>query len=445
MPKTALLSLVLLGSICAPSQIKRTVIPVGDALTNAMAKSSLTASGAKPFHIRVNVSEPENRTSPYQGTIEEWWISPTQWRREVTTKDGMRQTIVVVDGKKTERDEGDYFPLWLNRFVIAITDPFPDAVAWTGTGASITQVTMPNGDKPGACVQGVSKIGSGDRAIDIVSQVCFDGEGRLVVVGSPRYSMHFQDFHGFEEKSVARKLVFFQRGTTPAGARRTDLVGEVVLLEGESKLGDTQNLFAPLSTNDSKFLAVPVSSQQMEQLSVGNPPIQWPAVRSGDVKGRLAIYVSVDTEGHVREAWPLHSDNDGLDAAAIKQVLQWKMRPATDQDGNRVQVDGGLDFAFDTKIDDPLPVITGREISKFVSGCHYYPVLPKGVLPSGTTFKIQVSINEQGKNTGMSLPPDIPLKASLSTGLYLPNCQFKPDVVNGKATDYFIDFVFTAP
>jgi hypothetical protein len=54
---------------------------MGDALNKALAKGSLTGAGAKPFHIRVNVSEPENPDSPYQGTIEEWWFSPDQWRR----------------------------------------------------------------------------------------------------------------------------------------------------------------------------------------------------------------------------------------------------------------------------------------------------------------------------------------------------------------------------
>jgi hypothetical protein len=42
----------------------------------------------------------------------------------------MRQTIVVADGKKTERDEGDYFPLRLRGFVSATFDIIPDAAAW---------------------------------------------------------------------------------------------------------------------------------------------------------------------------------------------------------------------------------------------------------------------------------------------------------------------------
>ena len=107
----------------AVGQIRQTSVRLGDALKKALEKTSLTGQDSRPFHIRVIVSEPANSQSPYQGTIEEWWSSPTEWRREVTTKQGIRQTIIVADGKKSERDEGDYFPLWMRSFVTALFDP----------------------------------------------------------------------------------------------------------------------------------------------------------------------------------------------------------------------------------------------------------------------------------------------------------------------------------
>ena len=110
-----LLAVLLSVTGCASlyGQAKHTSVPIGDALSIALEKSSLTGEGAQPFHIHISISEPQNPQSPYQGTIEEWWVSPNQWRREVTDTSGLRQTIVVMDGKKTEHDEGDYFPLWL--------------------------------------------------------------------------------------------------------------------------------------------------------------------------------------------------------------------------------------------------------------------------------------------------------------------------------------------
>jgi len=229
----------------AVGQIRQTSVPLGDALNRALEKTSLTGQDARPFHIRVIVSEPANPQSPYQGTIEEWWSSPTEWRREVTTKQGIRQTIIVADGKKSERDEGDYFPLWMRSFVTALFDPVPDATAWTASGLTIDQTIMPNGDKSYACARITSKIGTGDRATDGFSNICFDSQGRFQFIGSPRFSMSFSHYRNFGKRQVACAL-----GDAPEPG--TELGGDVTLLEDLSKAMRV-DLFAPLPSNDDRF------------------------------------------------------------------------------------------------------------------------------------------------------------------------------------------------
>lgn len=349
MRKSEVLPVLVLAGICAtaPAQIKRTSVPLGDAVSKALDKSLLTGKDARPFHIFVKVSEPDNPQSPYQGTIEEWWLSPDQWRREVMAKGGMRQTIVVLAGKKTEKDEGEYFPLWLRNFITAFFDPIPSASMWKTSGMTIDQITLPNGDKSQACARGQSKIGTGERATDAFFNVCFDEKSRLGFYGSPRYSMEFHDYRDFGKKQVASKLI-----SDPEPGMR--LVGEVTLLEDESKAKNTNNIFTPLDSDEDGFRSIEVSSAQMEQLSANNPTISWPPVRSGNVRGRLAMYISVDRNGHVREAWPLNSDNAGLEDPTRAQLKQWTFKPAVDQTGQRVQIDGGLGFAFETKIGDPF-------------------------------------------------------------------------------------------
>ena len=92
MKKSACWLIVLLPGVLpgALGQIKRTTVPLGDAIRVALTNCTLTSDGAQPFHLRVSISEPENPQSPYQGTIEEWWVSADQWRREVTEKDGKK-------------------------------------------------------------------------------------------------------------------------------------------------------------------------------------------------------------------------------------------------------------------------------------------------------------------------------------------------------------------
>jgi hypothetical protein len=54
-------------------------------------------------------------------------------------------------------------------------------------------------------------------------------------------------------------------------------------------------------------------------------------------------------------------------------------------------------------------------------------------------------VNEHGKLTGESFPPNIPWDVVQKAGLRTMDCKFKPFVMDGKATYYAVDFVFTAP
>jgi hypothetical protein len=434
---TAALLLATCTFTCA--QITRTSVPLGDAVGKALAQSSLTGDTARPFHIRVAISEPENPQSPYQGTIEEWWVSATQWRREVTAKDGLHQTIVVANGVKTEQDQGDYFPLWLRSFVTALFEPVPNPEAWKAADASTDQVILPNGVKSLPCAHLHSKIGSGDAATDAFSSVCFDSEGRLSGIVSPRYRMEFRDYLPFGNIQFPRQFVHDLE-------TRGKLVGEVQVLEDVSRAASSPALFAPLPTTDDKFQSFAANPALMETLSTGNPPITWPIVRFDNTRGHIAVYISADSQGNVREVRPLRSDNLGLEGPVRDQILHWKLKPAADKTGKPLQVDGGLAFLFDIAAANSLPVLSGDQIAPQIKGnCPYNPVLPAGLLPSGTTFKIRVAVDEQGKETSKSYPPNIDGNVIFKTGFEKVRCNYKPYLVNGRPTYYFIDFAFTAP
>jgi hypothetical protein len=439
------LCLLLLLAIPCPwaalGQVKRTSVPLGDAVTKALAISRLTEDNARPFHIRIVVSEPENPQSPYTGAIEQWWVSAKQYRREVTSKDGMHQTIVVAKGVQTERDEGEYFPHWLREFVIAAFDPISEeaVAAFTATHATIDQITMPNGQKSNPCARFKLKVGSPDSATDFFSNVCFDGEGRLQFYGTPGFGMEFHDYHGFGSKQFPRLL-----SDDPESG--THLTGQVQVLEDESK-DDKPDLFTPLATSDDRFVSAVISTAQLNILAGGIPPIAWPTVRSGNTSGNLSIYIVTDAQGRVREAWPLTGDNGELHDYLRDQARVWQLRPAIGKSGKAVQVEGSISYHFETKIGKPLPVVTGAEVQKQLLDCPYSPTLPAGLLPSGKTFTIHIAVNEDGKQTGTSFghEGEIPWKAYEQTGLTSGHCHFKPFLEDGKPTYYFMEFKFTAP
>ena len=56
-----------------------------------------------------------------------YWVARDRWRRTLKSPD-FSQTIVVNDGKIAEQNQGDYFPLWLNEFVIAIFELAPPQI-----------------------------------------------------------------------------------------------------------------------------------------------------------------------------------------------------------------------------------------------------------------------------------------------------------------------------
>jgi hypothetical protein len=392
--------------------------------------------GARPFHIVISISQPQNPESPYQGTIEEWWSSPDQWRREITIKNGMRQTIVVTGGKKTEHDEGDYFPLWLRQFVMAAFDPIPLAAALSVSKSVIVQVTMLNGkkEKSDACTRGQFKIGSGERAPDAFVSMCFDGRGYLASYFSPGYGMEFQDYRPFGKKQIARKLI---EDPEPG----TELVGSVAVLEDLSK--DVANLFVPLKGNEDKFRSIAVDPTQLEKLASDNQPIKWPAVHSGNLHGHLAVYISADNQGHVREAWPLNSDNAGLDDSVREQVRQWKLKRAVDSSGNPVQVDGALGFAFETRIEDPLPYLSDTEVHALAIKT-VEPKWPAGSVKPGDAIEVEISVNEEGKLTGVSFK-NIPNFLVGPINYALSQWTFHPFMRDGKAQYFHGTVKFSVP
>lgn len=423
MARPVLLALFLFATsfLCpaANAQIKHTSVPLADTLTKALAKSSLTTPGSSPFHLRLSIAEPENPQSPYTGTVELWWASPQQWRREITGPENLRQLIVLTNGTKTEQDTGDYLPLWLNSFVTAVTDPVPNAIAWSAAGITLDQITLPDGRKSDACARAKSQIGSGERATDAFSNVCFDGEGRLKFVGSPRYGMEFHDPRSFDKKQIPRQLV-----VDPEPG--TKLVGTVTLLEN---LKDPGQLFMPLDRDDNRLRSVTVSTTTLEQLTADNPAISWPPVHSGNLQGRLAVYIGVDSTGRVREVWPLNSDNAGLSDPARDQIRQWHLKPAKDKQGSLVAVDGGLGFAFTTTIGDPLPELNDAETRALATHI-VEPVFPPNV-PAGTTADAEVSVDEKGNVAGVRTV-HTPLGTAGPVFMTLHKWTFKPYLRDGK-------------
>ena len=91
-------------SLTASAQIKRTSVPLGNAVGGALQKGSLTGEGARPFHIRMMGSEQQSPQFLTRKPLRSGGRRRQQWRLEVTAKAGKRADRG--DGERKEDREG---------------------------------------------------------------------------------------------------------------------------------------------------------------------------------------------------------------------------------------------------------------------------------------------------------------------------------------------------
>jgi hypothetical protein len=284
-------------------------------LKRAQAISSLIGPHAQPFHLKLTVSEPTNPTSVYQATIEEYWQSPTIWQRKIESP-GFRQNLVVRNGNRVEQNSGSYYPIWLRSFVTASLDPLEDVALWDQISARLVQTTNSSSGSNTSCARAQFKIGTATLNNDAFAVICFNSDGTLSSVVRPGYDMEFHDAQAFGKKRIAHKYV-----DDPEPG--INLVGKVEILERVEE-GESIPPLPDLADQSSDSIrSATINQETFERLSSGLPVITWPPVHSGNRSGKLSMYVSTDRDGQIREAYPLNSDNAGLQVAARDQLLKF--------------------------------------------------------------------------------------------------------------------------
>ena len=95
-------------------------------VTQSVTRSTLDQPGTKPFHLKATVapSFERDKDSGRTGVLEIWWVSPTQWKREVRSPE-FHQVEVVNGDRGWQKNDGDYFPEWLRETAVALIRPVP--------------------------------------------------------------------------------------------------------------------------------------------------------------------------------------------------------------------------------------------------------------------------------------------------------------------------------
>lgn len=308
------------------------LMSLADASDHAVSLSKLILPGSAPFHLKAKIVETTNPNSSYKADIEEYWVSADKFRRTIQTP-GLSQTLIVNGDNTYEQDTGDYSPWWLNDLLTAMFDPLPMLDEVKHVSATIAK---PSGKPHSAsCSRLQTDVG--------YFVFCFEGvRGALESVTTPGYDADFKDYKDFEDKYIARQIVIDPEPGTTLECRITELSEYTNADEG---------LFAvPQSTPpEGRIHRFVVPENTARELLISKPDMDWPPGAHGPTTGKMAVYISVDRDGRVREVWPEGSDNAELEGWVRDQVRKWQFKGAK-INGIPTQIESLITFTFRTKV-----------------------------------------------------------------------------------------------
>jgi hypothetical protein len=268
--------------------------------------------------------------------------------------------------------------------------------------------------------------------------VCFESPpGLLKSVSSPGFLAEFSDFKEFHGKNVARKISQEPDPGTKIEARVTELTE---LKEPDPAMFSIQ---AP-SAMQEHAASARVSEGVARGLLLTAPEIAWMPVRDGKTRGALSLVVSVDKEGHVRETWPLNSDNPFLEDQARKAVSKWNFKPLI-MEGLPVQMESVLTFAFQTSIGAPISVLSDAEARKLAIETAEPDFVLTKKPPAGTEFTVRVAVDEEGKVIGLKNINNLDMGLLGPANAALHKWRFRPYIHDGKPDRFDTDIIFKVP
>jgi hypothetical protein len=406
------------------------IVSIGQAAENAVQQSKLTLAGGTPFHLKAHITNAGAPKPEYAADVEEYWVAPEKWRRTVQAA-GFSQTLIVNGDKVSEKLTGDYYPFWLHDMVTALFDPLPmvDQLKLMQGHIEIPEDSA----KSNSCVNMQFRVGMAPAQNTVSSAFCFGGKGGLLqAVVTPGYKAQFDNYLPFKKKMVARTI-------------KAEFVPGLVLTAKVTEL-------AELASPDEKLFAIDAATPAADQmktsqvaeasaraLALNTPPIVWTPVREGKTEGVISVYISVDRTGQVREVWPLASNNPELNEAVREQLLHWQYKPYNN--GGPSQMEAVLTFAFATRIENPIPVLSDAEARKLATRV-VEAVVPPGKARKGTRFALRISVDEAGRVQAVLNQNKVAPALYTAGATALKQWRFRPYMNNGKPDRFYADISF---
>jgi hypothetical protein len=362
-----------------------TTIPFGKAVEHAEEAAALHSKDTPPYHLKAGIVETTNPQSEYRAEIEEFFQSEENWRRTVTAP-GLSWTQEMRDGQLQEQYSGDYAPLWLRDLLSGIT----------GRSSQLVQLNGP--------------------------------QQPFRLVASLPGGLEFRDYQPFHDKWIARKMISYPESGTTLQLTITELSDLKVPLPA-----------TPLVPNPAPLVTIEVAQAVEQPFLKSDANLHWPLARSGNIKGYIRVFLGVGPDGKVREVWPEVSDNGEMEDYAREQMRNWQFTPYL-LNGLPVAVSTHWTMPFETKIGVPLPELSDAEARELASHT-IEPSFPPGTAKPGQELRVRISVNEQGKLTGVDNPDGLG-QSFLAIDAAVSKWKFRPLIQDGKAQYFHAWLVF---
>jgi outer membrane biosynthesis protein TonB len=404
-------------------------VSLGEAAEKAIQQSQLTLPGSSPFHLKAAIADANGTHPEYQAELEEYWVAPNKWRRAIHSAE-FSQTVIVNGDKVSEQDSADYYPFWLHNLVTAVFDPLPMLAQIKQLSAGLE---MPQEDKSISCVNFSSPGNNPAVKLSSAYAFCFqDRRGLLQAVNTPGYKANFESYKVFGNKHVPYRTSEDLR----PGLRLVASIAELTPLNSPD-----ETLFAvdtPTSL-DHQIRSSQVVESTARSIAIDTPEPKWPAVREGKTTGTASVYVSVDRSGHLREVWPLSTDNPEITAALQEQLKSWRFKPYVN--GVPMQMEAVFAFAFASQQGPPIPRLNNAEARKLAKHV-VEPNIPAKAAVAGSTFMVRVRVDEEGRIVSVTNLKKVKPVLYQAAVKALRQWEFKPYVRDGKPDRFDADLVF---
>jgi Gram-negative bacterial TonB protein C-terminal len=286
-------------------------------MTLAHQRNGLTGSDVKPWHMHGTYHSYKDGKPEYEGTYEEWWISPTQYK--VTFTNPKQTQTDFAAGTALLRDGAQE---WLNGPELllrsSVVDPLPDP-------AQLKEFTLQRsapavGANKIECVSFTYPVHGSVRATgDVYPTACFESSMPVLRVFEINDSRIIYDhLAAFQGHYIARQIRIVSNGKLEA-----DLNLDVV-----EALKPDLVLSAPAT-------ATPVD---LTKIKLKEGKSHWPALlkkatavypilaKNHQVSGTVTIRAAIRTDGHLENLQPT-GGSEMLWNASTDAVEQWVYRP----------------------------------------------------------------------------------------------------------------------